>query len=65
MHYEPECYCDDHSECTTEYCDSEVGCVYVPMDCDDGDYETHDYCDSIIGCVHEEYPDEPETTGGY
>ena len=44
--------CDDKTDCTTDSCDSAVGCKFVPNDqpCDDGNTCTSDNCLSGKGC---------------
>ena len=45
--------CDDGNPCTDDYCDSLVGCVYIPNHgvCDDGDPCTvNDVCDGTGAC---------------
>ena len=46
--------CDDGLACTSEVCDTAIGCVIIPDDlaCDDLDPCTHDICDTNAGCLH-------------
>jgi hypothetical protein len=45
--------CDDHSACTTDYCDPYYGCDNVPINGDDNNPCTNDYCDPETGIVNE------------
>ena len=41
--------CDDGDPCTTDGCDQESGCVYVPVVCNDGNPCTIDTCNPSTG----------------
>ncbi len=50
------CNCDDGNACTTEVCDSQLGCIYTPVVCNDNNACTTDTCDPAIGCVYTPNP---------
>lgn len=46
--------CDDQDACTTDTCDSTLGCQYEPVVCSDDDICTDDTnasCDPVSGCI--------------
>jgi hypothetical protein len=49
--------CYDGDVCTTNTCEPDVGCVFVPDECDDGDPCTADSC-GPDGCTHTETCDD-------
>ncbi|MFT7621387.1 MAG: hypothetical protein ACI9WU_000548, partial [Myxococcota bacterium] len=45
--------CDDSNDCTSDWCDSEQGCMNEPINCDTGDTCTVSICDPDAGgCTH-------------
>jgi len=42
--------CDDGSVCTTDACDSVLGCTHTPITCNDGNVCTDDSCNPATGC---------------
>jgi hypothetical protein len=45
--------CNDFNLCTSDSCDSVLGCQYPPVDCGDGDACTEDSCDEETGCQNQ------------
>jgi hypothetical protein len=44
--------CSDSNACTTDSCDTSLGCVFATVSCGDNNACTTDSCDAILGCVH-------------
>ena len=45
--------CDDHDECTLDFCYPDGGCYHENVICDDYDPCTKNKCDSVKGCIYE------------
>jgi len=48
--------CDDQNACTTDTCDSTIGCLHPLKSCDDGNKCTTDSCDKTSGCINTQIP---------
>jgi glucose/arabinose dehydrogenase len=44
--------CDDEDLCTSDSCNTELGCSHTPLSCDDANACTTDSCSPASGCVN-------------